>query len=135
MDWSTLERFSFGDNPALADELGELVLSGRKRATCWAASEGEKTAVGTRMVMCDGAGRPRAVIETLELATCRYSEVGVDFARDEGEGDGSLEYWRDAHRTYFKRNGGFSPDMLLWCERFRLVDVIEVVANQRTQEG
>jgi uncharacterized protein YhfF len=40
MDWRSLETFSFGDHPALADELVELVLEGKKRATCWAVSEG-----------------------------------------------------------------------------------------------
>src|SRR6476469_7683858 len=37
-----LESFSFGDSPELADELLELVLTGKKTATCWAASEGDK---------------------------------------------------------------------------------------------
>ena len=38
-------------------------------------------------------------------------------------GDGPAS-WRDAHQRYFTRNGGFAPDMLLNCERFRLVEVI-----------
>ena len=52
------------------------------------------------------------------------NEVGWTFAHAEGEGDECLEDWRDGHRAYFTRNGGFAPDMLLWCERFRLVEVI-----------
>ncbi len=40
ISWRTLEQFSFGDSAALADELANLVLAGKKRATCWAASEG-----------------------------------------------------------------------------------------------
>lgn len=44
-----LETFSFGDSPELADELLDLVLLGKKTATCWAASEGDKrVAVGKR---------------------------------------------------------------------------------------
>jgi uncharacterized protein YhfF len=42
----------------------------------------------------------------------------------EGEGDESLQDWRDGHQDYFTRNGGFSPDMLLWCERFRLIEIL-----------
>ena len=54
MDWRSLETFSFGDHPALADELVELVLGGKKRATCWAVSEGLKgAAVGKPMVALD----------------------------------------------------------------------------------
>ena len=44
------------------------------------------------------------------------------FAKDEGEGDGSLDAWRKEHAAYFERNGGFSPNMLLVCERFKVVE-------------
>jgi uncharacterized protein YhfF len=130
MGWRDLETFSFGDSPALADELAELVLEGRKRATCWATSGGMLTEVGKRMVMLDGTGRPRAVLETTELILRRFDEVDAAFAYDEGEGDQTLAFWRRAHRAYFGRRGQFSEDMLLWCERFR---VIEFVA--RSDEG
>ena len=125
MDWRSLETFSFGDGPALADELAALVLAGRKTATCWAASQGLLTHVGKRMVMLDGAGRPRAVIETVELVERRFADVDAAFAHDEGEGDRSLAYWRRAHDTYFSRLGQFAPDMLLWCERFRLLEILD----------
>ena len=42
---------------------------------------------------------------------------------EEGEGDRSLDYWRSAHRNYFGRQGKFREDMMLMCERFRLVAV------------
>ena len=55
MDWRDLETFSFGDSPDLANELLELVLSGTKRATCWAESQGLLSAeVGKMMVVLDG---------------------------------------------------------------------------------
>jgi uncharacterized protein YhfF len=120
-DWSSLDSFSFGDSRELADTLGRLVLAGVKRATCWAASEGQQTRIGKRMVMLDGAGRPRAILKTTELEMCRFDEVDEAFAFDEGEGDRTLAYWRQAHRRYFTRRGEFAPDMLLWCERFLLI--------------
>jgi uncharacterized protein YhfF len=119
--WAALERFSFGDGPALADSLGRLALAGVKRATCWAASDGQQTHVGKLMVMLDGAGKPAAVLETIELVMRRFDQVDAPFAFDEGEGDRTLAYWRRAHRKYFERQGTFAPDMPLWCERFRLV--------------
>jgi len=97
MDWRALESFSYGDSPALADELVALVVAGRKTATCWAAAEGLLTAPGKRMVARDGQGRPRAVIETIELAQRRLGEVDAAVAIDEGEGDRTLAYWRAAH--------------------------------------
>src|SRR4051794_41196650 len=111
MDWRALETVSFGDGPELADELLALVLDGRKTATCWAASEGQLTGLGRRMVALDGAGRPRAVIETVELVRRRFHEVDAAFAHDEGEGDRSLAYWRHAHRIYFTRLGQFAEEM------------------------
>jgi uncharacterized protein YhfF len=71
----------------------------------------------------DGRGEPRCVIETTEVTYRRFNEVDASFARDEGEGDRSLAYWRDAHRAYFGRLGRLSEDMKLMCERFRLVEV------------
>lgn len=125
MDWSKLESFAFGDSPQLADELLALVLEGKKRATCWAAREGLKGAeLGKCMVVRNGSGRPRAVLETIELTQRRFTDVDAAFAFDEGEGDRSLGYWRAAHTRYFTRLKLYEPDMLLWCERFRLVVTI-----------
>jgi hypothetical protein len=80
VDWRSLEQFSFGDNPRLAQELAELVLAGKKRATCWAASEGPKTHPGKQWVVRDGSGVPVAVIETTELTQRRFDEVDAAFA-------------------------------------------------------
>jgi uncharacterized protein YhfF len=124
MGWRDLESFSFGDSPALADELSILVLDGVKTATCWAAVDGQLTEVGKRMAMLDGSGVARAVLETMELSLRRFNEVDATFAFDEGEGDRSLKFWRNAHRTYFGRRGQFAENMLLYCQRFRIVERI-----------
>jgi uncharacterized protein YhfF len=125
MDWRDLETFSFGDGPDLADGLLQLVLSGTKRATCWAESQGLlSAAVGKLMVVLDGQGAPKAVVKTIELTRRRFDEVDEAFAYDEGEGDRSLRYWREAHTRYFTRLGRYAPDMMLWCERFELVERI-----------
>lgn len=121
IDLSALERFSFGDGEALADELLDLVLAGRKTATCWPWSEPCETEVGKRMIVCDGRGEPRAVIETVSLEARAFDQVDEAFARLEGEGDLTLAWWRQAHRDYFTRNGAFAPDMMLWLEVFRVV--------------
>ena len=122
--------FAFGDGPEMADELLALVLSGVKTATCGALGDygpgGEAMpVVGRRDVVLDGRGRRAAVIETVEIELRRYDEVDERFARDEGEGDLTLAWWREVHRGYFELNGGFSPDMQLVCERFRLVEALD----------
>ena len=124
-------RFSFGDSPAMADELLGLVLAGVKTATCGAARDfgpgkAEPPVVGRQDIVLDGEGRDRAVIETVDVTMKRFNEIDEAFARDEGEGMRTLGEWRDGHRGYFERNGGWSDDMLLICERFRLVEVLPI---------
>jgi uncharacterized protein YhfF len=123
-EYRTLRSFAFGDSPALADELVDLVLKGVKTATCSTEDEPNTSKPGERWIVLDGQGEPRCVIESTEVTYRRYSEVDAAFARDEGEGDRSLAYWREAHRRYFGRLGRFSEDMMLMCERFRLVKVL-----------
>jgi uncharacterized protein YhfF len=118
--------FMFGDNQRLCDELLRLVRSGRKTATCNALSEIESGSeqmpvVGRRDIALNWDGTPALIIETLDIALKHYSDVDADFALAEGEND-SLEGWQEDHRIYFDRNGGFAPDMMLVCERFRVVE-------------
>ncbi len=118
-----LRSFAFGDGPDLADELLELVLKGVKTATCSTEDEPNTSMPGERWIVLDGRGNPRCVIESTEITYRRYGDVDAAFAHDEGEGDRSLSYWRSAHRRYFERLGKFSDDMMLMCERFRLVEI------------
>jgi uncharacterized protein YhfF len=77
------------------------------------------------MVALDGKNRPRLVLKTIELTQRQFDQVDEAFAHDEGEGDRSLAYWREAHKRYFTRLGLFEPQMMVWCERFRMEYVIE----------
>jgi uncharacterized protein YhfF len=118
-----LRSFAFGDGPELADELLDLVLAGTKTATCSTEDEPNTSTPGERWIVRDGRGNPRCVIETTEVSYRRFGDVDAAFASDEGEGDRSLAHWRQAHRNYFGRQGRFSEDMMLMCERFRLVEI------------
>ena len=116
--------FTFGDNEALCSALIALVRSGAKTATCGALRDfgegGEAMpVVGRRDIALNWDGTPAVEIETVEVFTCRFDEVTEPFALAEGE-DESLAGWQRGHQAYFTRNGGFSPDMMLVCERFRV---------------
>lgn len=121
----------FGTGGTMADELVELVLSGRKRATAGALwsyeHEGEPIPrVGDFSVVTDGSGRARCVIRTSAVCVVPFSEVDAGFAAAEGEGDLSLEYWREGHWRYFTLDlAQFSRaptlDMPVVCERFEVV--------------
>ncbi len=120
-----LRSFAFCDSPALADELLDLVMQGIKTATCSTEDEPNTSSPGEQWIVLDGRGNPRCVIESTEVTYRNFGEVDASFAHDEGEGDRSLAWWRDAHRRYFGRLGRFSEDMTLMCERFRLVEVFD----------
>jgi uncharacterized protein YhfF len=121
----------WGDSPALADELGNLIVRGIKTATCSALWEWEHEGKpipqpGLITVALGGRGEPLCIVETVEVSVRKYNEVDAEFARDEGEGDFSLEYWRAAHKNFFSRTlpkigREFSEEMPLVCERFQLI--------------
>jgi uncharacterized protein YhfF len=120
-----LGSFSFGDNPAMADELLALVLAGKKTATTKAAtSSASENEVGKQWIVKDGRGRPRAIIEVVEYIRQPFQEVDESFAYDEGEGDRTLAYWRKAHKDFFTREGTYSDAMEVYCERFNLIQVL-----------
>jgi uncharacterized protein YhfF len=127
------EAFHFCDSEELADSLAELVLAGTKRATAgslWAYEhEGKRPPrPGDLSVVTNWAGSPLCVIETIQVEIVPFKEVSAEFAATEGEGDGSLEYWREAHTSYFSREctsigRTFTETMLVACEQFKVVFV------------
>lgn len=118
--------FRMGDSEKLSNLLLDRVRSGRKTATCTAVRDVESGAeampvVGRHDICLNWDGSPAFVIQTLSLEQRRFKEVEEDFALAEGEND-TLQGWRDDHAEYYERNGGFDPEMMLICERFRVVE-------------
>ena len=121
----------FGDLPDLANELATLIVADTKTATCsalweWEADGDPLPDVGHKTIVLDGALRPLCIIETTEVTVQPYNQVDAQFAFEEGEGDRSLKYWRQAHWRFFSRSLpkiGKEPtqDMPLVCERFKVV--------------
>ena len=117
--------FTFGDSQALCDELLAAVRTGSKTATCGALRDveagGEAMPVEGRVdVALNWDGTPALAVRTVDMFICRFDAVTRDFAQAEGEG--SLDDWREGHMRYFERNGGWSPEMMLVCERFETVE-------------
>ncbi len=121
----------FGDSPALADKLIELILHGPKRATAGTLADYEAVGallpeVGDLFVATDGAGQPRAVLRTTGVRVGPLSSVDAAFAWDEGEGDRSRADWLDIHTIAFRRAYArlgleFGPDIEVVFERFELI--------------
>ncbi|WP_289035265.1 ASCH domain-containing protein [uncultured Roseibium sp.] len=118
--------FKFGDGPELSAQLVALVRSGKKTATCGALRDfgdgGEPLPEeGRRNIVLNWDGSPALVIETIQVEQARFCDVETDFALAEGEND-TLEGWQHDHQKFFERNGGFVPEMMLICERFKLIE-------------
>jgi uncharacterized protein YhfF len=127
----TFQAWGFGNNPEMADSLGQLVREGIKTATAslvWAYETGDDPypKVGDFSIILDGVGQPMCIIKTTQLYVRPFDEVDEEHAYLEGEGDRSLAFWREVHWAFFSRECveiGREPgeQMPVLCERFRLV--------------
>ena len=120
---------TFGDGPEMATELAELVVAGTKRATAGLVRQfgpgGEAAPVlGGYVVLLDGADRPRAIWRTVEIRTGPLNSVDERFAREEGEGERTREWWLAAHRRFFGR--------MAETQEFHMHDEIETVFERFT---
>lgn len=120
------ETFRFGDSAELCSEILVLVRSGKKTATCDAASAygkggDEWPEVGRRDVGLNWDGTPAVMVETVEVSTRRFSDMDEEFVAAQGEFR-DLAHWRAGYEAYFRRAGVFSEDMKLMCERFKLIE-------------
>jgi uncharacterized protein YhfF len=123
--------FHFCDNRVDAEECLRLVLAGQKKATAASLPEYELCGdplpnPGDLNVVTDFDGTAHAVIRTTDVEVKRFADVDAQFAREEGEGDLTLEWWRRAHHAYFTRalsgtKFAVDDDLLITCERFELV--------------
>lgn len=123
--------FHFCDNQADADTCADLVRSGKKRATASSLAELALASdpypkAGDLNVVTDWLGAPQAVIRTVSVEVRRLGDVDEDFAQAEGEGDGSLAWWRQAHEAYYGRvlagsGRRVNDDLEIACERFEVV--------------
>lgn len=125
------DAWAFGNSKEMADELVALVLAGTKTATAslYMLFELENEVLpyaGLHNIILDGAGNAVAIIETTDIEVVPFDEVTAKFAYLEGEGDRSLAYWRDVHKTFFEQeldeiNEDFNDEMLVVCEKFKLI--------------
>ena len=122
--------WSFGATAEEADALLALVLRGEKTATSSAlrdyeAEDSPLPEVGALDIVLDSGGRPRVLLETTQVQVTPFDEVDAEHARLEGEGDRTLEHWREVHQRFFTDNAeherGFAPDMPVVLERFAVL--------------
>ncbi len=120
--------WAFGGDP---DELAELVLTGKKSATCSLKYIYDLTgepipALGEYSVILNSRQEAVCIIRTTCLRLIPFCRVDAALAAKEGEGDLSLDYWQRVHRDFFEKELApygeqFDEGMELIFEEFELV--------------
>jgi uncharacterized protein YhfF len=121
----------YGDSPELSAELIELIRSGPKRAgtgLLWAMEhDGDPMPrAGDIEIVIDHDQEPVLLTRVTRVDIVPFNQVSAAYAAIEGEGDGSLEYWREGHWRFFARECARlsrepSLDMLVVCTEFELL--------------
>lgn len=124
----SVSAWQFGASP---DKLAQLVIDGKKTATCssYLLYELENEPIPTTedySIILNSKNQPVAIIKTTQVDVMPMNEVPEEFAFAEGEGDRTYRYWWDVHEAFFRNelkgtDHEFSEDMLLVCERFELI--------------
>ncbi|MBO0421295.1 ASCH domain-containing protein [Enterococcus plantarum] len=127
------QAWAFGNSSKMADELLAHVLRKEKTGTSSLhllyeqGFEGEKLPeVGDYSVLLDGNDQAQAIICTRVVDILPYSQISEVHGYLEGEGDRTLQYWRNVHQPFFEQELQvyglpFSEDMLIVYELFELV--------------
>ena len=131
LDIPEYDAYAYG-YPEMADEILAALLRGDKRATtglkCLYELEREPLPqAGQYSVILDGRGLPRCITRITKTDITKFRDITGEYAFIEGEGDKSLNYWKNTHREVFTRECredfqmDFSEDMECVCEYFEVV--------------
>lgn len=116
---TNIERWQFGiDN----EKLLKLVLSGKKKATCYLYEKDEELAkVGDLSIITTFDGKDACVIQTEEIRVLPFNEMTWDLAKLEGEHK-TLENWVQDHTKFFRNEcRDFNGNTLIVFEKFKVL--------------
>ncbi|MBO7729717.1 MAG: ASCH domain-containing protein [Lachnospiraceae bacterium] len=122
------EAWSFGEAP---DKLADLVIQGIKTATCSAydlyqINDEPLPQAGDYSVILNSGEEAVCIIKTLKVYVTDFNKVSEEHAFKEGEGDRSLEYWRQVHVNFLTNELAsvqktFNENTKVVCEEFEVV--------------
>lgn len=84
------------------------------------------SSVGLHNIILNGDGKAVAIAETTSVEVVPFDKATTEHAYLEGEGDRTLKYWREVHKTFFKKefkeiDQKFNNKIPVVCERFKLI--------------
>ncbi|MBK1897243.1 ASCH domain-containing protein [Chryseobacterium paridis] len=122
--------FHFGGKED-ASSIAKLVTAGIKTATgsllwVYESENNPIPSIGEFNIITDSNEMPVCVIQTKEISIVPFKEVGTKFAFDSGEGDRTLESWREIYWEYIQSeceriNKEPTMETPLVCEYFKVV--------------
>lgn len=115
------EAWHFCNNEKDANELAQLTKAGIKQATAGLLKAYEFDhdpipKLGDLHIITDWNNNATCIIQVKDVEILPFKDITERHAAIEGEGDGSLEYWREGHLRFFKMdaesmNLEFTEDM------------------------
>ena len=120
-----LRSLEIGSPGAMRQRLNRLILDGHKRATAgllleYVREDAELESEGESLALVDDDSQRIATVVVTEVVTVPFIEVPWKFAQAEGEGDETLEEWREGHRRFWSAEGDEiddqTPIVLIWFE-------------------
>ena len=120
-----LRTLEIGSPGAMRQRLNQLILDGHKRATAgllvdYVRENEELESPGDLLTLVDDDSRGVSTVVVTQVETVPFIEVPWSFAQAEGEGDESLEEWREGHRQFWTEAGETiddnTPVVLIWFE-------------------
>lgn len=120
-----LRTLEIGTPGVMRQRLNQLILDGHKRATAgllveYVRENEELESPGDLLTLVDDQSRRVSTVVVKEVETVPFIEVPWSFAQAEGEGDESLEQWREGHRRFWADDGetidDHTPVVLIWFE-------------------
>lgn len=121
----------FDNNESSANELVELVLRGKKKATAssyWVYEAGIEPMPkeDDYSIVTDWNGIAKCIIRSTKVQVIPFNKMTEDLAKQEGEGDLSLDYWKRVHNSFFKDEckelgRDYKEDMPVVFEEFEVI--------------
>ncbi len=121
----------FCDNEEDANECAKLAKKGVKRTTSHSLlglqyRKEPLPQAGDFTVVTNWDGKAQCIVRTTAVKFKPFFSIDDEYAKLEGEGDKSLEYWKKAHWEYYERelepfNRVPRESMIIVCEEFEKV--------------
>lgn len=113
------------------DICADLVLKGVKKASCglkilYDLKKEFFPEINQLTIITNWNKQPICVVKTKELVFRKFKDIDAEWAESEGEGDQTLEQWKETHRDYFQKQLDelglmFTENVELICERFEVI--------------